>query len=718
MFALLPQLLLLLAEQPAVDAGGATTGEMYTKDFIKAGYKQLTEDEMRPNVEALLKAAQLWEQYEKGVFEIEYHYLDTNDVTIRGNLPSTLEDNVYDLHNMQKQFMPEGMIFRDFIRLTEDSHVTTLTDDDIEEFITTHIPTMIEFYAPWCGHCKTLAPEYGKAATALHKSNITIAKLDVPANEEITNQPFAEALSGFPSILIFKDGNPENFKKYTGARNSQGIIGRMKAVNSHVLKRKLKKQKKEKPTTKQETSKPGENFQPEEIQPLGNTWQGESGAVNHLTGSSWGDFRADHPQTLVFFFKDDCAISRGMMSAYAEASTMLKHKFAIAAVDCGRYDTETVCAAYNIETRGFPTLLWFKTSKDAGSEVQRVKKSGWSISRYVQRQVHPSWQPTAEDCQEITLKPSPWPESGRVLHLDDDTFECFRQTQERVLAMFYSDTEDSRLAVPVFTSESNAGPKSVHFAAVDCGEAREACADLGVTTYPEFRYLTPVNTSSAARESSLAGFKNELVSNPVERTDIRLFLEDRLGAEARAQARAVNADTDVTKLKMKALKRILKDRGVTCEGCTEKREFVAKVQQVLSAPPAAESAPGRSANGKVGWTEGDGQVKFLTDDTWDDYMTANPSVIAMFYTNDCALCEQLKPAFAESSTDFEGKISFVAVECEANRLVCDNFAATDSRKPKVMFLSPDGQAAYTGPLRAVGLENWLSQAGFTPNSGL
>lgn len=71
-----------------------------------------------------------------------------------------------------------------------------------DEVINNNKDVLVKFYAPWCGHCKTLAPKWEAAAEKLkHNKNIVIAKIDSTANEvpQVT-------IRGFPTIKFFPNG--------------------------------------------------------------------------------------------------------------------------------------------------------------------------------------------------------------------------------------------------------------------------------------------------------------------------------------------------------------------------------------------------------------------------------------------------------------------------------------------------------------------------------
>ncbi|KAK9835347.1 hypothetical protein WJX81_004050 [Elliptochloris bilobata] len=89
-----------------------------------------------------------------------------------------------------------------------------------------------EFYAPWCGHCKNLAPEYEKAAKELKGkgSEVVLAKVDATLDE---NKPLATryGVGGFPTLKIFRNGKVDAPSDYNGPREAAGIVSYLEKVS-------------------------------------------------------------------------------------------------------------------------------------------------------------------------------------------------------------------------------------------------------------------------------------------------------------------------------------------------------------------------------------------------------------------------------------------------------------------------------------------------------
>lgn len=90
---------------------------------------------------------------------------------------------------------------------------------------------LIEFYAPWCGHCKNLAPKYEELAQmyAGSSSKLTIAKVDATAND------VPDQIKGFPTIKMYAAGKKDSPVEYSGDRSTESFIEFIKTEGTHKV---------------------------------------------------------------------------------------------------------------------------------------------------------------------------------------------------------------------------------------------------------------------------------------------------------------------------------------------------------------------------------------------------------------------------------------------------------------------------------------------------
>ncbi|KAL9975849.1 hypothetical protein ACROYT_G013058 [Oculina patagonica] len=101
------------------------------------------------------------------------------------------------------------------------ANVIQLTSENFDSVVNGDKFAFVEFYAPWCGHCKSLAPTYDKLGEAFAKvDDVVIAKVDADADKTL-NSRFG--ISGFPTLKYFPKGST-SAEDYSGGRDIKDLV--------------------------------------------------------------------------------------------------------------------------------------------------------------------------------------------------------------------------------------------------------------------------------------------------------------------------------------------------------------------------------------------------------------------------------------------------------------------------------------------------------------
>lgn len=215
------------------------------------------------------------------------------------------------------------------------SAVRALTPADFDSAVDGSVAAFVEFYAPWCGHCKHLEPEYDKVGDAFAgSSSILVAKVDADAHRDLGTR---FGVTGFPTLKFF----PKGWKKGDAPEDYKG--GRTFEDIAQFI-----------------SDKSGAKYKKAKAAPM---------AVVDLTNKNFDEIVMDASKNvLVEFYAPWCGHCKQLTPTYEKLAAAYKNEkeVVVARLDADNAAHKELASKYGVS--GFPTIKFFPKGADKKPE--------------------------------------------------------------------------------------------------------------------------------------------------------------------------------------------------------------------------------------------------------------------------------------------------------------------------------------------------------------